>query len=106
MGLFNFIRSADINTGVETCRKTQGAVMLDVRTEEEYCSGHIEGSVNVPLDQLVSVPGIVKDKNTPLFVYCYSGSRSSRAVALLKQMGYPNVTNIGGIQHYRGRTVR
>ena len=43
---------------------------------------------------------IVMERATPLFVYCYSGSRSSQATAMLKRMGYTNVKNIGGIAGY------
>lgn len=106
MGLFDFFRTPDINEGVEQYKKTNGAVLLDVRTKEEYADGHIEGSVNVPLDVVTSVQSVVKDKNTPLFVYCFSGSRSGQAVSILKRMGYNDVTNIGGICSYSGKAVR
>ncbi len=81
MGLFTMFRTADINAGVEEFRKTEGAVLLDVRTAEEYRSGHIEGSINLPLDRITTAPGVVKDKDTPLFVHCLSGARSSQATA-------------------------
>ena len=101
--MFGFFKRADINAGVEQYRSTSGAVLLDVRTAEEYAGGHIPGSVNVPLGKLEGVDQIAK-KDTPLFVYCYSGARSGQAVAALKRMGYDHVTNIGGIQTYRGKT--
>lgn len=106
MGLFNFFRNADINAGIAEYETTEGAVLLDVRTAEEYRDGHIDGSVNVCLDRISSIENTVKDKNTPLYVYCYSGSRSAQAVAYLKQTGYTNATNIGGISSYRGKVVR
>lgn len=106
MGLFTLFRSADMNTGVAEYTKTDGAVLLDVRTAEEYRDGHIEGSVNLPLDRIMAIENTVKDKNTPLFVHCYSGSRSGKAVAYLKRMGYTNATNIGGISNYHGKVVR
>lgn len=56
MGLFNFFRNtADINTGVAEYETTDGAVLLDVRTAEEYRGGHIDGSVNLPLDRISSI---------------------------------------------------
>lgn len=106
MGLFHLFRSADINEGVAEYKTNKGAMLLDVRTAEEYRDGHIEGSINVPLDQIASIAGVVKDKQTPLYVHCYSGGRSGQAVAYLKQMGYTNVKNIGGISSYRGKVVR
>ena len=106
MGLFTMFRTTDINAGVEEFRKTNGAVLLDVRTIEEYREGHIEGSINLPLDRISTIENIVKDKNSPIFVHCYSGSRSGRAVDYLKQIGYNNVKNIGGIGNYTGKVVR
>ena len=69
MGLFNFFRNtADINTGVAEYETTDGAVLLGVRTAEEYRDGHIDGSINIPLDKISSVANIVKDKSTPLYL--------------------------------------
>ncbi len=56
MGLFNFFRNTvDINTSVAEYETNDGAVLLDVRTAEEYRDGHIDGSVNIPLDRISSV---------------------------------------------------
>ena len=107
MGLFNFFRNtADINTGFAEYEKTDGSVLLDVRTPEEYRDGHIDGSINLPLDRISSVENTVKDKSTPLYVYCLSGGRSGQAVSYLKQIGYTNAKNIGGISSYRGKVVK
>ena len=107
MGLFNFFRNtADINTSVAECETNVGAVLLDVRTAEEYRNGHIDGSVNIPLDRISSVENTVNNKSTPLYVYCLSGGRSGQAVSYLKQIGYTNVKNIGGISSYRGKVVK
>lgn len=106
MSIFGFLRQADINAGIEQFLKTEKAILLDVRTKEEYESGHIENSENIPLQQIDKVLAKVTDKNTPLFVYCQSGARSSSATSALKQMGYQDVTNIGGISSYRGKVVK
>ena len=107
MGLFNFFRNtADINTGVAEYETNDGAVLLDVRTAEEYRDGHIDGSVNIPLDRISSVKNIIKDKSTPLYAHCLSGGRSGQAVSYLKQIGYTNVKNIGGISSYRGKVIK
>ncbi len=106
MGLFNLFRTADINAGVSEYEAKKGAVLLDVRTAEEYRDGHIDGSVNVPLDRISSIENTVKDKSTPIYVHCLSGGRSVQAVAYLKQIGYTNATNIGGISSYRGKVVK
>ena len=106
MGFFDFLRSPDINEGVKQCKETPNAVLLDVRTTEEYRDGHIPGSKNIPLQNIERVSTAVKDKNTPIFVHCHSGARSGRATAILGRMGYTHVKNIGGIAAYRGKVER
>lgn len=98
-----FLRGPDINQGVREWETVPGAVLLDVRTPQEYRAGHIPGSVNAPLDALggpIAVPG---GKDAPLFVYCHSGARSRQAVGLLAKMGYLHAKNIGGIAGYKGK---
>lgn len=96
----------DINAGIAEYKATGGAVLLDVRTEAEYRDGHIDGSVNLPLDKIFFIADTVKNKNTPLYVHCLSGGRSRQAVAYLKKMGYTQVKNIGGINSYLGKAVK
>ncbi len=103
MGLFNFSRGPNINQGVKTFQETPGAVLLDVRTLQEYQKCHIPGSQNVPLQLLDTENAVTAPKDTPLFVYCHSGARSGQAVRILAQKGYSNVKNIGGIAAYTGK---
>ena len=63
------------------------------------------GSRNLPLDEIDKVDSVIKDKNTPLYVHCLSGGRSARAAAYLKDKGYREVHDIGGIGSYRGKIV-
>lgn len=106
MGIFDFLKSPDINSGVRRCADTEGALLIDVREDDEYTGGHIPGSKNVPLSRLSAITDIVPDKSTPLFVYCLSGGRSARAVQMLVSLGYEAVTNIGGISAYKGKVER
>ena len=106
MSLFSFLRPPDINQGVLACRSVPGAVLLDVRTPQEYGEGHIPGSKNVPLQAIDKVVNVVQNKDTALYVYCLSGGRSSQATGILKRMGYTNVNNIGGIAAYDGKVER
>jgi len=103
MGLFNFFNFTDINQEIENMKAVEGAVLIDVRTKEEYESGHIPGSNNVPVDEIDKVTDVIKDFNTPVYAYCRSGARSSRAVKKMKELGYNNVKNIGGISNYKGQ---
>ena len=98
MSIFNIFARKDINEGVRSFRESKNAILLDVRTREEYASGHIEGSRNLPLDEIDRVDSVIKDKNIPLYVHCLSGGRSARAAAYLKGKGYREVHDIGGIR--------
>lgn len=88
--------------GVARWRETPGAVLLDVRTPEEYAQGHVPGSVNFPLERLRLYEG---DLDAKVFAYCRSGSRSARACALLEAQDYDAV-NLGGIIAYTGEIAR
>ena len=103
MSIFDFFKQPDIHKGLKEYAQTENAVLLDVRTPQEYREGHIPGSKNVPLQTIDNVTSIVENKDTALFVYCYSGARSRQATAMLQQMGYTNVQNIGGIAAYQGK---
>ena len=103
MGIFDFFKQPDINQGVQEFKNAAGAVLLDVRTPQEYREGHIPGSQNVPLQQLDKVEEVTENKDTVLYVYCRSGARSRQAVSLLNHMGYTNVHNIGGIAASSGK---
>ena len=103
MGFFDFLKGPDINQGIAEWNATPGAVLLDVRTPQEYREGHIPNSVNLPLQSLGGGASVPAGKDAPLFVYCQSGARSRQAVSLLQNMGYVNVNNIGGMAAYRGK---
>lgn len=106
MSFFEFFNNQDINKGIDKFNNTSNAVLLDVRTQEEYNQGHIKGSINIPLSDINSVSNYISNKDIPIFVYCHSGARSSQAVEHLKQMNYTNIENIGGIMNYKGTVVK
>ena len=74
----------------------EGAIIIDVRSPGEFAGGHIEGSVNIPLDRLENNLGKLKDKQQHIITCCASGMRSGSAKSLLKSKGYENVYNGGG----------
>jgi phage shock protein E len=79
-------------------------VVYDVRTAEEYASGHIPGSVNIPHDVIGDrIP--VKDKDAVIVVYCRSGNRSGQARRTLEKLGYTNIADFGGIGKWVGDFV-
>jgi phage shock protein E len=73
----------------------QGAVILDVRSKGEYSGGHIQGSVNISVDQLKSNLHRLPNKEKPIITCCASGMRSSTAKSILQSNGYSNVHNGG-----------
>ena len=105
MGFLNLFKHVDINTEVEAMKSVENAVLLDVRSEEEYSGGHIPGSKNVPVEKIEKVVDVITDKNTPVYVYCLRESRSATAVSAMEKMGYTNAKSIGGIASYKGKTV-
>lgn len=77
----------------------QGALLIDVRTEEEFMAGHIDGALNIPwqeTDQLMTAIGT--DKQRPVVVYCRSGNRSGKAKAALETKGYTHIFNATGFE--------
>lgn len=106
MGLLDMFRSPDMNQGLEDFKAAEDGKLIDVRTREEYASGHIPESVNIPLHDIGRAQKKIPDKSTPIFVYCHSGARSIQAKSALTKMGYTSVTNLGGIGGYRGKVEK
>lgn len=81
------------------------AVVIDVRTPEEYRQGHIPGVVNIPLDQLSARAGEVPTTAAVLLI-CRSGNRSGQGTSLLRARGFANVYNVaGGMNEWPGPVV-
>ena len=73
------------------------ASVVDVRTPGEYLEGHYPGAINIPLNELPQRLNEFKELKTPIVAYCRSGARSGMAVSLLKQNGFNEVYNGGGL---------
>jgi len=75
----------------------EDAVVLDVREENEYLSGHIVNSIHIPMSYLAKRIGeLDKHKDKPIIVSCRSGQRSGQACAMLKKQGFEKVYNLSG----------
>ncbi len=97
-GIILLAVSGCYSTGSKISMK-DGAVLLDVRTPEEYKDGYLEGAILIPLAELESkIAGKVPVKNTPVYIYCRSGRRAGTAVEKLKNMGYTDLHNLGGLK--------
>jgi rhodanese-related sulfurtransferase len=73
------------------------AVVIDICEASEFAAGHVGGAKNVPLSQLEEkLPSVVKNKGVPVILVCQSGSRSSRATAIAKKLGYEKAQSLSG----------
>jgi phage shock protein E len=75
-------------------------VIIDVREVEEFETGHRPGAINIPLSTFTTqIPKELAEieSSTPIGCYCVSGARSERAKRILENMGFKDVTNLGGI---------
>lgn len=87
----------------ETAKKIMDAaseyVILDVREEEEYITGHADGALLFPLDTIneETAASVLPSKNTPIFAYCRTGNRSQQAVKKLLELGYTTVYDLGSL---------
>ena len=80
----------------------EGYIILDVRTEEEFESGHIPGAILIPDYEIEEkAPEQLTDRSQLILVYCRSGNRSKKASAALAEMGYTNVKEFGGINTWQ-----
>lgn len=77
-----------------------GARLIDVRSPGEYASGHLPGSVNVPVGELGARLGELGAKDAPKIVYCASGARSAIARSMLKGQGFTQVFNLGAMSRW------
>lgn len=84
MGLLDslFGKKTDFGALIE-----EGALIIDVRTPGEFQQGHIEGSKNIPLDQIGKKVETIRKKGKPVILCCASGMRSGRAASMLKGAG-------------------
>lgn len=76
------------------------AIVLDVRTQEEYDGGHIPGAVCLPNEDIQPGLPLPFEKDAEILVYCRSGRRSAEAAEKLASMGFANVSDFGGIQNW------
>lgn len=80
-----------------------GAILVDVRTEDEYNEEHIDGALLLPLDTIMeeSVLDVIDSKDSYVILYCRSGNRSHQALEKLIELGYTNVYDLGAISNWK-----
>ena len=82
----------------EIMDSSEGYIILDVRTQEEYDQGHIPGAILIPNTEIEArAEDELPDKDQLILVYCRSGNRSKKAAEILVELGYTNIKEFGGI---------
>jgi phage shock protein E len=74
-----------------------GARIVDVRTPAEFKDGAYKGAINIPISSLLARMKELEPKDAPIVLYCASGARSGQGARLLKQAGFTDVINAGGL---------
>lgn len=99
--IFNRYRQINNNIDYEEAKmilkNDKDAILLDVRSPQEYRENHLSGSINLPLYNIESnCKEMLPNKEDTIIIYCQSGNRSKRAMQILQKEGYTNLYNIAG----------
>lgn len=90
------------NLSAETAHEylSEGAIVIDVRSEAEFADKSIDGVINIPLPVLADrIKKAVPDKDTVILLHCRSGNRSGQGMQVLRGMGYEKTYNLGSYGH-------
>lgn len=94
-------RGGDVDGPKAKAMVEAGALLLDVRTPEEFANAHLPGAVNVPVQQLLErLSELPSDKARPIVVYCRSGARSAKATKIIKDAGHTHVADLGAMSNW------
>lgn len=97
-----FFAPGDVSAVNAQSLVAEGAVLVDVRTPEEFVAGHIEGARNIPVDSLnARLADLGPPASTTVVVYCQTGSRSTQAARTLRDAGFTSVHNLGPMSAWR-----
>jgi phage shock protein E len=99
--LFSVIKSR--KTGINLRKALEsGAQVIDVRSPQEYSSGHFSTAINIPHDRIERRLGeLGADKKRPIVLYCYAGSRSAVAERILRENGFVSIVNAKNLENLR-----
>lgn len=91
------LQNRDITIEELKNKVTQGAILIDVRSNQEYREGHLQGAINIPDFEIINrVQREIPKKNQLVILYCQYGGRSKNASMIMKKLGYTNVYNLYG----------
>ena len=100
-------RQISMTEAITMMEQESNYIILDVRTPEEFASGHIPKAINIP-NEVIGTSEIPKlpDKDQLILVYCRSGNRSKQASEKLVALDYTNIVEFGGINSWTGDIVK
>jgi phage shock protein E len=100
--LFLIKRAGQISPRQTADLLAQGALIIDVRSPDEFASGHLPNAINLPLGDIQNrIVQHAPNKDQPLLLHCLSGTRSGMAKSQLKKLGYTNAHNLGSYNRAR-----
>lgn len=88
------------------CMTTNNTIIIDVREPVEFNSAHVPGAINIPPAKIMGgIPEELEDvaKDTPILLYCVSGSRSNVSIHILRQYGFTNLTNGKNMEYVKAK---
>jgi phage shock protein E len=100
VGYFLLAKGGDVSGAQARELVRAGARLVDVRTEAEFAEGHVDGAINIPVQQLGTRLGELEPKESAVVVYCRSGKRSSAAAQMLKGSGFAAVHDLGPMSRW------
>ena len=91
------LQNGDITLEELKNKVAQGAILIDVRSNQEYREGHLQEAINIPEFEIIKkIQKEVPKKNQLIVLYCQYGGRSKNAMTIMKNIGYTNVYNLYG----------
>ena len=101
VGSSAFADGSEVVTGAEAQELVaDGALLLDVRTPQEFNSGHIDGAVNIPIQEIRSRIAELGSPEGAIVVYCHSGVRSRQTKQYLESQGFESVYDLGSFRSW------
>ena len=101
-------KMVSMEEGLEIAKNNPEAIIVDVRRDDEYKTGHIPGAVLLTMETITAETAakVLPDKNQMILIYCRSGRRSKIAAQTLLELGYTNLIEFGGILDYKGKVEK
>ena len=94
------LQNGDITIEELKNKVAQGTILIDVRSNQEYREGHLQGAINIPDFEIANrIQKEIPKKNQLIVLYCQYGGRSRNSMVIMRKMGYTNVYNLyGGLE--------